>query len=58
MHFVHQAEKLGDILDVMRNELFQHLLIPYTLTKCNRNKNIGDTRNVVANLGKPLDERV
>jgi hypothetical protein len=28
--FVRQTEKLRDILDVMRGELFQHLLIPYT----------------------------
>jgi hypothetical protein len=54
---VRQAEELGNILDVMRSELFQHLLIPHTLTKYNHNKNIGDTRNGVANLGKSLDER-
>jgi hypothetical protein len=38
-----QAEELGDI--------------PHTLAKCNHNRNIRDTRNGVANLGKSLDER-
>jgi hypothetical protein len=54
--FVHQAEKLRDILDVMRGELFCHLLIPHTLAKCDYNRSIGNTRNGVANLREPLDE--
>jgi hypothetical protein len=53
---VRQAEELCDILDVMRGKLLQHLLIPHTLVKYNRNKSIGDMRNGVANLGKPLNE--
>jgi hypothetical protein len=51
-----QGEKLYDILDVMHGELLQHLLIPHTLVKCNYNRSIGDTRNGVANMGKPLNE--
>jgi hypothetical protein len=47
---VRQAEELCDILDVMHGELLQHLLIPHTLTKCNHNRSIGDTRNGIANL--------
>jgi hypothetical protein len=54
--FVHQAEELFDILDVMRSELLQHLLIPYFLMECNHNRSIGNTWDGVANLGKPLDE--
>jgi hypothetical protein len=54
---VRKAKELGDILDVVRSEFLQHLLIPHTLVKCNHNKSIRDTRNGVANLGKPLDER-
>jgi hypothetical protein len=53
---VRQAEKLYDILDVMRGELLQYLLIPHTLAKCNHNKIIGDTRNSIMNLGNPLNE--
>jgi hypothetical protein len=53
---VRLAEELCDILDVMRDELLQHLLIPHTLAKCNHNTSIGYTRNGVANLGKPLNE--
>jgi hypothetical protein len=54
--FVHQAEELYDILDVMRGELLQHLLIPYSLMECNHNRSIGNMWDGVANLGKPLDE--
>jgi hypothetical protein len=54
--FVRQAEKLYDILDVMHGELLQHLLIPHTLAECNYNRSIGDMRNGVVNLGKPLNE--
>jgi hypothetical protein len=54
--FVHQAKKLRDILDVMRGELFQHLLIPHTLVKHDYNKSIGNMNNGVANLREPLDE--
>jgi hypothetical protein len=54
--FVRQAEKLRDILDVMRGELFQHLFIPHTLAKCDYNKSIGNMRNGVTNLREPLDE--
>jgi hypothetical protein len=53
---VRQAELLCDILDVMRGELLQHLLIPHTMVKCNHNRSIGDTRNDVANLRKPMNE--
>jgi hypothetical protein len=53
---VHQVEELCDILDVMRGELLQHLLIPHTLVKCNYNRSIGDTRNGIANLRKPMNE--
>jgi hypothetical protein len=54
--FVRQAEELSDILDVMRGELPQHLLIPYSLTECNHNRSIANTWDGVANLGKPLGE--
>jgi hypothetical protein len=54
--FVRQAKKLCDILNVMRGELFQHLLIPHTLIKCDNNRSIGNMRNGVANLTEPLDE--
>jgi hypothetical protein len=40
----------------MGGELLQHLLIPYSLTKCNHYRSIGDTRNGIANLREPLDE--
>jgi hypothetical protein len=50
--FVHQVEELSDILDVMRDELLQHLLIPYSLTECNHNRSIRHTWDGVANLGK------
>jgi hypothetical protein len=53
---VRQAKELCDILDVMHGELLQHLLIPHILAKCNHNRSIGDTRNGVANLEKPLNE--
>jgi hypothetical protein len=53
-----QGEKLCDILDVMRDEILQHLLIPHTLVKCNHNRSIGDMRNGVANMGKLLNEGV
>jgi hypothetical protein len=53
---VFQAEERRDILDVMGGELQQHLLIPYSLAKCNYHRSIGDTRNGIANLGEPLDE--
>jgi predicted small secreted protein len=38
------------------SELLQHLLISYSLAKCNHNRGIGDTRNDVVNLGEALDE--
>jgi hypothetical protein len=53
---VHQAEELGDNLDVVRGELLQHLLVPHTLVKCNYNRSIGNARDGVVNLGEPLDE--
>jgi hypothetical protein len=53
---VRQAKELYDILDVMHGGLLQHLLIPHTLMKCNHNRSIGDMRNGIANLGKPLNE--
>jgi hypothetical protein len=53
---VHQAEERRDILDVVGGELLQHLLIPYSLAKCNYHRSIRDTRNNIANLGEPLDE--
>jgi hypothetical protein len=54
--FVRQAEKLCDIMDVMCGELFQHLLIPHTLVKCNYNRRIEDMKNGVMNLREPLNE--
>jgi hypothetical protein len=54
--FVHQAEKFCDILDVMRGELFYHLLIPHILAKCDYNRSIRNMRNGVTNLREPLDE--
>jgi hypothetical protein len=53
---VRQAEEREHILDVMGGELLQHLLIPYSLVKCNHYRSIGDTRNGIANLREPLDE--
>jgi hypothetical protein len=53
---VRQAEERGHILDVVVGELLQHLLIPYSLAKCNHYRSIGDTRNGIANLREPLDE--
>jgi hypothetical protein len=40
----------------MGGELLQHLLIPYSLVKCNNYRGIGDTRNGIANLREPLNE--
>jgi hypothetical protein len=40
----------------MGGELLQHLLIPYSLAKCNHYRGIGDTRNGIANLRELLDE--
>jgi hypothetical protein len=40
---IYQVEELDDILDVMRAELFQHLLIPHTLMECKHNRSIRDT---------------
>jgi hypothetical protein len=37
-------------------KLLQHLLISYSLAKCNHYKSIGDTRNGIVNLREPLDE--
>jgi hypothetical protein len=53
---VRQGEEHCDILDVMCDELLQHLLIPHTLAKCNHNRSIGDMRNSVVNLEKALNE--
>jgi hypothetical protein len=53
---IRQAEKRGHILDVVGGELLQHLLIPYSLVKCNHYRSIGDTRNGIVNLREPLDE--
>jgi hypothetical protein len=53
---VHQAEECRNILDVVGGELLQHLLIPYSLAKCNYHRSIGDTMNGIMNLGEPLDE--
>jgi hypothetical protein len=54
--FVCRAKKLCDILDVMHGELFQHLLIPHTLVKCDYNRSMGNMRNGVANMREPLDK--
>jgi hypothetical protein len=54
--FVRQVEELSNILDVVRDKLLQHLLIPHTLSKCNHNRCIGDMRDGVEKLRKPLDE--
>jgi hypothetical protein len=53
---VHQAEEHRNILDVVGGELLEHLLIPYSLVKCNHHRSIGDTRNDIANLREPLDK--
>jgi hypothetical protein len=37
-----QTEERGHILYIMGGELLQHLLIPYSLVKCNHYRNIGD----------------
>jgi hypothetical protein len=50
------AEERRNILDVVDGELLQHLLIPYSLVKCNHHRSIGDTRNGIVNLREPLDE--
>jgi hypothetical protein len=55
--FIRQAKELCDILVVMRDELLEHLLIPYSLMECNHNRSIGNTWDGVVNLGKPLDKR-
>jgi hypothetical protein len=55
---VRQDEERRDILDVMGGELLQHLLIPYSLAKCNYHRSIGDIRNNFVNLGELLDEGV
>jgi hypothetical protein len=54
--FVRQAEELSDILDFVRGELFQHLLTPHTLAKCNHNRSIADMRDGVVNLRESLGE--
>jgi hypothetical protein len=51
-----QAEELGDILDVVCGELFQHLLIFHALHECNYNRSIRNMRDSIVNLGEPLDE--
>jgi hypothetical protein len=51
-----QAEERRNILDVVGVKFLQHLLIPYSLAKCNYHRSIRDTRNGIANLGEPLDE--
>jgi hypothetical protein len=53
---IRQAEERRHILDVVGGEFLQHLLIPYSLVKCNNYRSIGDTRNGIANLREPLDE--
>jgi hypothetical protein len=50
------GKNLSDILDVVRGKLLLHLLIPHTLAKCNYNRSIGNSRDVVVILGEPLDE--
>jgi hypothetical protein len=55
---VRQAEERRNILDVLGGELLQHLLIPYSLAKCNYHRSIGDTRNDITNLGELLEEGV
>jgi hypothetical protein len=54
---VPQAEERGHILDVVGGELLQHLFIPYPLMKCNHYRSIRDTRNGIADLREPLDDR-
>jgi hypothetical protein len=53
---VRQAEECRNILDVVGTELLQHLLITYSLAKCNHYRGIGDTRNGIVNLRESLDE--
>jgi hypothetical protein len=55
---VRQAKERGHILDVVDGELLQHLLIPYSLVKCNHYRSIGDMRNGIVNLREPQDEGV
>jgi hypothetical protein len=54
---VRQAEARRNILDVVGGELLQHLLIPYSLVKCNYHRSIGDIRNGITNLRELLGER-
>jgi hypothetical protein len=51
-----QDKECRNILDVVGGELLQHLLIPYSLVKCNHYRGIGDTRNGIVNLREPLDK--
>jgi hypothetical protein len=53
---VRLAEERRNILYVMSGKLLQHLLIPYSLTKCSYHRSIGNTGNGIANLREPLDE--
>jgi hypothetical protein len=53
---VRHAEEHRHILDIVGGELLQHLLIPYSLVKCNHYRSIRDMRNGIANLREPLDE--
>jgi hypothetical protein len=53
---IRQAEERGHILNVVGGELLQHLLIPYSLMKCNHYRSIGDMRNGIANLRELQDE--
>jgi hypothetical protein len=55
-HFVRQVEELDDVLHIMRGQLLEHLLVPHTLPKHNENRGIGNVRDVVPNLGEPLNE--
>jgi hypothetical protein len=55
---VRQDEKRRNILDVMGGKLLKHLLIPYSMVKCNYHRSIGDMRNGIAKLREPLDEGV
>jgi hypothetical protein len=53
---VSRVEERRNILDIVGGELLQHLLITYSLVKCNYYRSIGDTRDGIANLREPLDE--
>jgi hypothetical protein len=53
---VRQVKERRNILDIVGGELLQHLLIPYSLAKCNHHRSIGDMRNGIVKLRELLGE--